>query len=239
MHSTYPDRRRDHGRRNSSAGGVRATIPFRGDLRWPMYRLAWCSLVAAVACVAVARPSVAAIPDTSASTVGTWWFGGGLGEAQLGSKLQDPGAADSGMNVNLELGLEVTPRWGLGIEIGGNTFNSTNLCNQKSCIDLGGGAYDEFDHFYAFGEYRPKNSGWRLRAAAGYAAYCTGLNQVWGDCFDTRTTVGASASVGYDWRWSATSPVRFGLRLSGETARFNGLQYSAGTFTLQIKWQGD
>jgi hypothetical protein len=133
--------------------------------------------------------------------------------------------------------------FGLGVELG--AVAPLSGCRDWPC----GAATDfapSFTRVFAFGEYRPGDSGLRLRAGLGMSRFCYQRHwdtNAW-SMFDTvmllidedyvqptggsgayrcdaaRKTLGGSVSIGYDWRLR-DSPLQMGVRLSGEAANYS------------------
>jgi Outer membrane protein beta-barrel domain len=188
--------------------------------------------VAMTAQVLAATENTAA-PDTDAER-SWWWLGAGIGAVQL-----DYGSAaasgDTGFAMTFEGGVHISQHWGLGVEAA--LYSTGSNC--KYCGPASSNLNVGFDHFFLVGEFRPGDSGWRLRVGAG-------VSDTWlVDGSYNSTTVsafGAGVSAGYQWRLPTATPMSLGVRLSGETAHFPArhslevasLQYSAVTLTMQL-----
>jgi Outer membrane protein beta-barrel domain len=194
----------------------------------------WCCVAATALGMATTAPVLAATQDTA--TENWWWLGAGIGAAQRDYGSAAPG--DTAFAFTLEAGMQITPHWGLGLELGANMAGSG--CD--FCGPYGGSLNTEFDHFFLVGEYRPREYGWRLRAGVGVSAYDLSYGYGMGYPSYTVNTFGAGLSAGYQWRLGTVSPLSLGVRLSGEAAHFPArrnldalsLQYSAVTLTLQL-----
>ncbi len=172
-----------------------------------------------------------------------FWAGVGIGGGVVKSVDPAPSAGRHGLDGSIEVGFRLTPSWGLGMELGA-------LAPVSGCRDLGCGEVADFaptfNRLMAFGEFRPRNSGLRLRAGVGMSRFCLARHwdhDAW-SLFDTlllvfdedhiysegsgafrcdaaRRAVGGAVSVGYDWQAGRNAPVWLGVRLSAEAARFS------------------
>jgi hypothetical protein len=173
-----------------------------------------------------------------------WWLGADLGGAGVHSLVPAPSAGRKAIAASLEIGYRVTPQLGLGFEYGG--VAPLSGCAEFGCGSAPADFAPNFTRLLAFGEFRPRDSGWRLRAGAGVSRFC--YSQHWDDSAwgwgDTVTVIlfgdeddtfegtgayrcdarvkalGGAVSVGYDWPVKRGSPVATGLRLSVEAANF-------------------
>lgn len=177
-----------------------------------------------------------------------WWLGAGIGTASIGSASHGPSAGRGGFAASVDFGYRLTPQWGLGFEYGG--VMPVNGCANWDCPEGKAEFSPNFTHLLAFGEYRPRQTGWRFRAGLGVARFCSSKQWSdtafgWGDVLEIFITAALDgethgensgggylcegrvnaltgvASVGYDWSVSAHSPVTMGVRLSAEAAKFS------------------
>lgn len=174
------------------------------------------------------------------------WFSVGLGGAAVRSLSPAPSSGREGLAANLEVGYRITPQWGVGLDLG--ALAPVAGCKDWDCAATPAEFAPSFTRVFAFGEYRPRNTGWRLRASAGVSRFCysrywsdTAWN--WGDIamllldddylYDTVTgsgayrcgarnlAMGGSLTVGYDWAVAPEAPVSMGVRLTAEAANFD------------------
>lgn len=172
-----------------------------------------------------------------------FWGGVGIGGGTVKSLAPAPSAGRAGLDGSIEVGYRFSPNWGLGMELGA-------LAPLSGCPELGCGEAAEFapafNRLMAFGEFRPRNSGLRLRAGVGMSRFCYARHwdgDAWslfdslllvfdGDhiysdgsgafrCDAARRAIGGVVSVGYDWQAGRDAPVSLGVRLSAEAARFS------------------
>lgn len=175
-----------------------------------------------------------------------WWLGAGIGAASIGAASHGPSAGRGGFAASVDFGYRFTPQWGLGFEYGG--VMPAGGCENWNCPGGMAQFSPNFTHLLAFGEYRPRQTGWRFRAGLGAARFCSSKQWSdtafgWGDvveifisaaldgdadgihnggylCEGRVTALTGVASVGYDWQVRPHSPVTMGVRLSGEAAKF-------------------
>jgi hypothetical protein len=196
---------------------------------------------------ATALPALAQIEDESGAA--PWWLDVGAGGATVGSPASAPAANRNGLAASLDFGFRITPRWGLGLEFG--AVAPSHGCAAWQCDVTSADFAPAFTRIFAFGELRPGNSGWRLRAGAGLSRYCYSAHWSdsawsWTDTVDVallllgdgpldgrigggggyvcdahNNALGGTVSVGYDWRVSTQAPVSMGVRLSAEAANFS------------------
>lgn len=175
-----------------------------------------------------------------------YWFGVGLGGGTVRSLAPAPSAGRNVLAVNMELGYRFRADWGVGLEFG--AIVPFTGCAQWDCDRGAAGFAPNFSRFSGFAEYRPRHSGWRLRAGMGVSRFC--YRSYWSDnawswidtlgvlllddylddmetgsgawrCDAARRALGGSVSAGYDWPLSHTSAT-MGLRLAVEAADFDG-----------------
>jgi hypothetical protein len=173
-----------------------------------------------------------------------FWAGVGVGGGNVKSLAPAPSAGRGGVDGSIEVGYRVTPNWGLGMELG--ALAPLSGCRDLGCGDASADFAPTFSRLMAFGEFRARNSGLRLRAGVGMSRYCYARHwdgDAW-SLFDTlllvfdeghiysegsgawlcdgaRRAFGGSVSVGYDWQARPDAPVWLGVRLSAEAARFS------------------
>jgi hypothetical protein len=175
-----------------------------------------------------------------------WWLGAGLGAASVGAASHGPSAGRGGFAASVDFGYRLTPQWGLGFEYAG--VMPAGGCESWNCPAAAVQFSPNFTHLLAFGEYRPRETGWRFRAGLGASRFCSSKQWSdtafgWGDvlniflsaaldqeassdeiggyrCDGRMSALTGVASVGYDWSVSAHSPVTMGVRLSAEAAKF-------------------
>jgi hypothetical protein len=177
-----------------------------------------------------------------------WWLGAGVGGASVRSLVPAPSADRGAFAASVDFGFRFTPQVGLGLEFGATA--PTDGCSASECAVNAAEFAPTFTRMFAFGEFRPRESGWRLRAGAGLSRFCIHSHWSdnawgWADTFDLallllnddriydlggsggyrcdgrKKALGGMLSVGYDWRVSANAPLSMGLRLSGEAANFD------------------
>jgi hypothetical protein len=173
-----------------------------------------------------------------------FWLGIGVGGAAVNSLAPAPSADREAMAASIEFGYRPTPDWGVGLEYGG--VLPFEGCAQWDCGESRADFAPNFTRFFAFGEYRPRDSGLRLRAGFGvsrfcYARYWSEDAWSWGDiihlmidddyleygeggsgawrCEASRQALGGSVSLGYDWPL-ADNTASMGVRLTAEAANF-------------------
>lgn len=178
------------------------------------------------------------------SSAQPWWVGVGVGGGSVNSIAPAPAAGRDAFAASLEMGYRFTPNAGLGLELGAVT--PVTGCRELQCGESAAAFAPSFNRLFAFGEYRPGGSGWRLRAGVGFSRFCYQRhwdNEAW-SMFDTvmllidddylettdgsgayrcdasRRALGGAVSVGYDWK-SSEAPVSVGVRLSAEAANFS------------------
>jgi hypothetical protein len=199
-----------------------------------------CRIAATVVGMAITWPAMAtdgSLESTDQAAVASkWWLGGGIGVAQANYGSAAPG--NTGLALTLEGGWRITPHWGLGLELGMNmTDPSCKICGTDA-----GNRKTQFNHLFLVAEYRPRESGWRLRAGAGESEIDVYYWDGWEYITNSVTTFGMGLSAGYQWRLGSDSPLSLGVRLSGETANFPArsnlgtapVPYSATTLTVQL-----
>jgi hypothetical protein len=177
-----------------------------------------------------------------------WWLGVGVGASSVKSLVPAPSAGRDALVASIDLGYRVTPQWGLGLEFG--AVVPVDGCKDWQCAGTPAAFAPSFTHTMAFGEFRPRDSGWRIRAGAGLSRFCYSRHwssSAWsfGDTLDVLLAValdgdadetfggggawrcdarmkalGGAVSVGYDWPVAEGEPVSVGLRLSAEAANF-------------------
>lgn len=171
-----------------------------------------------------------------------FWVGIGLGGGSINSLAPAPAADRGAVSASIEVGYRLHPRWAAGLELA--ALVPVSGCARLDCVDPARFA-PTFSRLFAFSEYRPANSGWRLRAAAGVSRFCyqshwssnawswlDTLNLVLFDelyedvtgtggwrCDARRHALGGSLSVGYDWVRNQRGSM--GVRLSAEAASFD------------------
>lgn len=173
------------------------------------------------------------------------WLGVGVGGAAVRSLAPSPSSGREALAGSIELGYRFTPQWGVGLDLG--AIAPVSGCTDWDCAASAAEFAPNFTRVFAFGEFRPRNTGWRFRAGAGvsrfcYSRYWSDSAWNWGDIammiidddylYDTvsgsgayrcgaRTlALGGSLSVGYDWAVSRNAPVSMGVRLTAEAANF-------------------
>lgn len=174
------------------------------------------------------------------------WLSVGVGGATVSSPSPAPAAGLEGVAASIEVGYHFTPQWGMGLDFG--AIAPVQGCRYWDCTNAPVDFAPNFTRVFAFGEYRPRESGWRFRASAGVSRFCYGRYWSdsawnWGDfamllldddyLYDTvsgsgawrcnaRTrALGGSLSVGYDWAVASQAPVSMGVRLTAEAANFD------------------
>jgi hypothetical protein len=173
------------------------------------------------------------------------WLGVGLGGAAVSSLAPAPGAGRGAVAGSIEVGYRFVRDWGMGLELGAVT--PVSGCGEWQCGDASSDFAPIFNRLFAFGEFRPRNSGLRLRANLGVSRFC--YQRHWSDdalsmfdivlalidddysyyddnsgayrCDASRKALGGSVSLGYDWKLSREAPVSVGARLTAEAANFS------------------
>ena len=168
----------------------------------------------------------------------SFWVSGGLGAGQVVSGSHAPSADRSGFTLNIDVGRRFNSQWGLGLEFG--AIAPSGGCDGLSCTTASPDFAPSFSHLFAVGEYRPANSGWRLRGGAGLSSMCYSwykshvnafekfINVLLGEDDPTDysvrcrnlTALGISAAVGYQFSFP-DSHTSLGLQLRGEAANYS------------------
>ena len=178
----------------------------------------------------------------------TWWLSLGLGGAAVGSRTPAPSAGRGAVAASLDFGFRITPKWGLGLELG--AVSPVDGCSNWDCAGTSAQFAPDFTRIHVFSEYRLRESGWRFRAGLGVSRFCyrshwSDSAWTWGDTLNTalilldgnppegtisgsggyrcdarQNALGGVVSVGYDWPVTTQAPVSMGLRLSAEAAGF-------------------
>lgn len=197
------------------------------------------ALLAMLAGIAVwSAPALAQASDR-------WWLGADLGGATVESLAPAPSAGRTAVAASLEFGYRLTPQLGLGFEYGGVV--PPGGCAEFGCGSSPADFAPNFTRLFAFGEFRPRDSGWRIRAGAGVSRFCYSQHWDssawgWGDtlnvilfgdeddtfegsgafrCDARMKALGGAVSVGYDWPAKDGAPLSVGWRLSAEVANFD------------------
>jgi hypothetical protein len=197
---------------------------------------------------ALAAAVFPAFAESRDEQVHRWWLGAGLGMSSLKSDAPAPSAGRDGLDASVEVGYRLTPQLGLGIEFG--ALVPVDGCADWQCAGTPAAFAPRFTRIMAFGEFRPRDSGWRFRAGAGLSRFC--YSRHWSDtgwsfvdtldvllslaldddldetitgsgayvCDARMKALGGAVSAGYDWPVSPGKPVSVGLRLSAEAADF-------------------
>jgi hypothetical protein len=121
-------------------------------------------LLAAIA--AVSAPVFAENGDDAAG----WWLGAGMGVGSLKSLAPAPSAGRDAVAASFDLGYHLTPQWGLGMEFA--ALVPMDGCLDWQCAATPASFAPSFTRITGFGEYRPDDSGWRIRAGAGVSRFC-------------------------------------------------------------------
>jgi hypothetical protein len=201
-------------------------------------RGAW--VVAAMAGLAMPLISIAQQPANGRGGGPPFWLGASVGGASVNSLAPAPSAGREGLAASIEVGYRPAPDWGVGLEYGGVLPFSG--CAQLGCGESGADFAPNFTRFFAFGEFRPRNSGLRLRAGFGVSRFC--YRRYWSEeawnwfdtlmlaldedyseggsgawrCDASRQALGGSVSLGYDWPVAAGAAM--GVRLTAEAANY-------------------
>ena len=201
-----------------------------------MVRVARLWVLAAMAALLYCGQATAADPSVPENARG-WWLGFGLGVASLDT----PAAGGAtGLSLNFDLGVRLTPQWGVALEFGATMPESG--CDTLYCASQIEEFVPDIDRVLVAGEYRPAGTGWRLRAGLGAYSYCYAIYAAYFTSCSDVGTIGAAASVAYHWQLSSRYISSMGLRLGIEAAEFPrkasvGLlpyNYKAVSLTLQI-----
>lgn len=178
-----------------------------------------------------------------------WWVSAGLGSAGFGTDAFAPATGRQGAAATFDLGYRFTPSWAFGLEFG--AVMPSGGCASWECAGSVEHFSPDFTRVHAFTEYRPRQTGWRLQAGVGVSRFCYSSHWSdsawsWADTLDSlllmingdslqgtvggsggnrcdarRSAVGGMVALGYDWRLATEAPLSFGVRLSGEAARFS------------------
>jgi hypothetical protein len=169
------------------------------------------------------------------------WLGLGIGGGSITSTAPAPSADRDSIAASIDVGVRITPEWGVGLEFG--VVSPTSGCDGQGCAPVLPGFAPNFTRWFLLGEYRPGGAGMRIRAGAGLSSMCyrfyeTDHLSTWeiigtallggdvdsdsgrGTGCDRLRTFGAAVSVGYQWWLGEDAPVSLGLQLRGETAKF-------------------
>jgi hypothetical protein len=171
------------------------------------------------------------------------WFGVGLGGGEVKSLAPSPAADSSFVAGSIEVGYRLRPEWGIGLELG--AIGPLAGCEEWDCGTTPESFAPNFSRLMAFGEYRPVDSGLRVRAGFGVSRFC--YERSWNEdgwspfdfvmalidesylidggsgswrCDGTRHALGGSVSIGYDWRLARNAPLLMGVRLTAEGANY-------------------
>jgi hypothetical protein len=99
-----------------------------------------------------------------------WWLSVGAGGADVRTLSPAPSAGRNALAASIDFGYRFTPQWGLGFEFG--AVVPTSGCPDWECASSVAEFAPSFTRMFAFGEYRPRNSGLRFRAGAGVSRFC-------------------------------------------------------------------
>ena len=199
----------------------------------------------ALAITLIASPAVV-LAQSARDQQQPFWLGFDVGAAVVQSLAPAPSAGRDGLAASIELGYRFAPEWGLGLEYGGVVPFSG--CAQSGCGQSQQDFAPNFSRFFAFGEYRARDSGVRLRAGFGVSRFC--YRRHWSEdawswvdtinftisallddddygggtgawrCDAARKALGGSLSVGYDWP-VANNSGSLGVRLTAEAADYD------------------
>jgi hypothetical protein len=116
-----------------------------------------------------------------------WWLSVGAGGADVRSLSPAPSAGRGGVAASIDFGYRFTPQWGLGFEFG--AVAPTSGCPDWECAGTVAEFAPSFTRMFAFGEFRPRDTGWRFRAGAGVSRFChhrywSSSAWSWGDTLD-------------------------------------------------------
>lgn len=200
----------------------------------------------AVLVLALPLPSLAqASAGQGDEAIAPYWIGMGLGGGSVRSLAPAPSAGRDVLAAHFEVGYRIHRDWGVGLELG--AIVPFSGCAQWDCDSAPSGFAPNFSRISGFAEYRPRQSGWRLRAGVGMSRFCyqshwEGNAWSWVDtvaavlfdddipggdgtgawrCDASRRALGGSVSVGHDWPLARTGAT-LGLRLAAEAADFDG-----------------
>ncbi len=192
--------------------------------------------------------SAAAAAQSQSEYPSRWWVSGGLGGASFSTPVPAPSARRKAIAASIDFGYRLTPELGLGLEFG--TTVPVDGCAGWECAGSAAEFAPAFTRMFAFGEFRPRDSGWRFRAGAGVSRFCYSRHWSdsawgWGDTLDVMLTtlleddpvdtfggsggyrcdarmkaLGGAVSMGYDWPVKDGAPLSVGLRLTAEAANF-------------------
>jgi hypothetical protein len=177
-----------------------------------------------------------------------WWLSAGLGGGSVNSQAPAPSAQRDAFTASVDVGYHISPRWGLGLDAG--IVVPGGDCARWECAASPAEFAPNFTHLRVFGEYRPRNSGWRLRAGVGSSRFCyrsywsdSGWNwvdtidvvlQLLNDDYISNDTIdGGSGAYRCDakkgalgvalsagYDWPVAGPMSMGVRLTAEGANF-------------------
>jgi hypothetical protein len=174
------------------------------------------------------------------------WAGVGLGGGSVNSLAPAPSSGRNVLAASFEVGYRLNRQFGLGLEFG--AVAPLSGCADWQCGASAADFAPSFKRIFAIGEFRPRDSGWRLRAGLGMSRFC--YQRHWSEnawsMFDTvmllidddylyysdggsgawrcdaaRRALGGSISVGHDWNVGAEDGISYGVRLSAEAANFS------------------
>lgn len=203
-------------------------------------RAAWLVPMIALLC-----PSMAGAAGNDVEPESRMWLGVGLGAGKVMATSHAPSADRSGFSLAIGGGYRFNSRWAAGLEFG--VIAPGSGCDGLGCTSASPDFAPNFVHWFAVGEYRPANTGWRLRAGAGVSSMCyrwyrsrsNALEQfvsaLLGGDASTSDSVGCrnldafgySVAVGYQWELPG-SRASLGVQLRGEAAD-HGASDKAGT----------
>lgn len=207
-----------------------------------------CRQILPTLAVALLLPGIAAAQRAD-EDYGPWWLGFGLGAGSINSLAPAPAADRDAVAASIEFGYRMTRDWGAGLELG--TVIPVSGCADWSCAESQADFAPRFSRFFAFGEFRPPDSGWRLRAGIGISRFC--YQRHWSSdgwslldtllflfdedylhysdggsgayhCDASRNALGGSVSAGYDWRVARGTPLSMGVRITAEAANYGEIR---------------
>lgn len=192
------------------------------------------------------QPAAALAGDWDDPAGQRFWAGAGLGGGAVKSLSPAPAAGSDFIAASIEVGYRLQRQWGVGLELG--AIGPLSGCEEWDCGTSPESFAPNFSRLIAFGEYRPVDSGLRVRAGFGVSRFCyerhwneegwspvdfllaliddnylataDGGSGNW-DCKASRHALGGSVSIGYDWRVNRNAPLYMGWRLSAEGANYS------------------
>jgi len=179
-------------------------------------------------------PTVASAQDAqpSESVFGRFWGDFGIGYGAVDTSSAPFGDSSGGVVVDLTAGIRLSPRWRLGLNIGGagSQIGNNNCQYQDYCNSIYG---QSLTNVFAALEFEPGvDHGWLFGISAGHVLYDNRrLEDVSGNSNSGEGT-GVLARIGYEWRVGRR--MHLSAQLSGESAHVSLSDPFAGHFNSSI-----